>query len=412
MKKLFSILLCLAMVLSMASVFAEEVSLTMGSWRIDDTAKVQAMLDKYAELTGVKIKFEGTASASYNANLRMQLSNGTGPDLWYSRSYKTGEELFADGFAMDVTDVPGVKENFAESSLGAWKASTGEMFAVPFGAVSQVVYYNTRIFEDNELKVPTTWQEFIAVCEALKAKGITPLANGIKSKWDVLECVFLGMLPNYISGPEGRAPYETLEKSMDDEAFLAAVKDFAQLAPFLPEGFEAIENNDSNAFFGTEQAAMLIDGSWSAGSIGEEFGLTTYGAFALPAPEGKTPGICFHADFAIAGNKATKHPEEVKAFLQWIASPEGAQIAADALPVGFFPMIVPSVQLSNELANSILSLNEGKVTDVRFVWPKLIKAYEPMQDELIKVWLGQTTPEEAVKVFAEAQKAALAEETK
>lgn len=409
MKKLLSVVLCLMLMLSTVSVMAEGVTLTMGSWRIDDTEKVQAMLDKYTELTGVKIKFEGTASASYNSNLRLQLTNGTGPDLWYSRSYATGEELFKDGFAMDVSDIPGVKENFAESSLGAWRASTGEMFAVPYGAVSQVVYYNTKIFEENGLSVPTTWEEFIAVCQALKDKGITPLANGIKSKWDVLECVFLGMLPNYVTGPEGRAPYEKLEKKMDDEVFLKAISDFAQLAPFLPEGFESIENNDSNAQFGTEQAAMLIDGSWSAGAIGEQFALQTYGAFAIPAPAGNTAGMCFHADFAIAGNKATQHPEEVKAFLQWIASPEGAKIAADGLPVGFFPMIVPPVELSSELGNKILALNEGKVTDVRFIWPKLIKAYDTMQDELIKVWLGQSTPEEAAKVFAEAQAAALAE---
>lgn len=408
MRKLLSVVLCLAMILSMVSVMAEGVTLTMGSWRIDDTEKQQAMLDKYYELTGVKIKFEGTASTSYNANLRLQLDNGTGPDLWHSRSYATGEELFTSGFAMDVSDIPGVKENFAESSLGAWRASTGEMFAVPYAAVSQVIYYNTKIFEDNGLSVPTTWEEFIAVCEKLKANGITPLANGIKSKWDVLECVFLGMLPNYITGPEGRAPYETLEKKMDDEVFVKAISDFAQLAPYLPEGFEAIENNDANANFGLGQAAMLIDGSWSAGSIGEQFGLETYAAFAIPAPAGNTPGMCFHADFAIAGNKATKHPEEVKAFLAWMASHEGAQVAADGLPVGFFPMIVPSPKLNSEIANSVLALNEGKVTDVRFVWPKLMKAYEAMQDELIKVWLGQATPEEAAKVFAQAQAEALA----
>ena len=84
MKKLLSVVLCLMLMLSMVSVMAEGVTLTMGSWRIDDTEKVQAMLDKYTELTGVKIKFEGTASASYNSNLRLQLTNGTGPDLWYS----------------------------------------------------------------------------------------------------------------------------------------------------------------------------------------------------------------------------------------------------------------------------------------------------------------------------------------
>lgn len=408
MKKILSLVLAFALILSLGAVYAEEVTLTMGSWRIDDTEMVQAMLDKYYEISGVKVKFEGTASSQYNANLRLQLDNGTAPDLWYSRSYKTGEELYTAGYAMDVTDIPGVKENFTDSALGAWRAEDGKMFAVPFGAVSQVVYYNTRIFEEQGLKVPTTYEEFIEVCQKLKDAGITPLANGIMSKWDVLECVFLGMLPNYVSGPEGREPYEKLEKKMNDEVFKKAISDFALLAQFLPEGFQSIENNDSNSYFATEQAAMLIDGSWSAGSIGSQYGLTTYSAFAMPAPKDNQPGMCFHADFAIAGNNATKHPEEVKAFLQWIASPEGAQIALNGLPSGFFPIINAELKLEDQLADTILKLNEGKTLDVRFVWPKLMEAYGPMQDKLIELWLGEATVDQVADAFAEAQAAALA----
>ena len=140
MKKILSFILAFALIISLSAVYAEEVTLTMGSWRIDDTDRIQAVLDKYTEVSGVKIKFEGTASSQYNANIRLQLDNGTGPDLWYSRSYKTGQELYDAGYAMDVTDIPGVKENFPESALGAWRADDGKMFAVPFGAVSHVVY--------------------------------------------------------------------------------------------------------------------------------------------------------------------------------------------------------------------------------------------------------------------------------
>ena len=408
MKKILSFILAFALIISLSAVYAEEVTLTMGSWRIDDTDRIQAVLDKYTEVSGVKIKFEGTASSQYNANIRLQLDNGTGPDLWYSRSYKTGQELYDAGYAMDVTDIPGVKENFPESALGAWRADDGKVFAVPFGAVSHVVYYNTRIFDEQGLAVPRTYEEFMTVCQELKDAGITPLANGIKSKWDVLECVFLGMLPNYIGGPEGREPYEKLEKKMNDEAFKAALTDFQKMAQYLPEGFESIENNDSNAFFATEQAAMLIDGSWSAGALGEQFGLKTYSAFAIPAPEGKEPGMCFHPDFGLAGNKATKHPEEVKAFLEWMASPEGVQIASDGLPSGFYPMINAEIKLDDELADHILKLNEGKNTDVRFVWPKLMEAYTPMQDNLISLWLGEATVDQVADAFAEAQAAVLA----
>ena len=86
MKKLLALalaaLLCLLPVLSLA-----EGELTMGSWRTDDAEQVNALLAKYEELTGVKIRFEPTTSTQYNATLRSQLDGEIGPDLFYSRTF-------------------------------------------------------------------------------------------------------------------------------------------------------------------------------------------------------------------------------------------------------------------------------------------------------------------------------------
>ena len=82
MKKLTAFLIALLMLATMLPIIgqAEAVKLTMGSWRSDDAEKVQALLDKYKELTGVEITFQPTVSDQYNATLRLQLDNGTGPD--------------------------------------------------------------------------------------------------------------------------------------------------------------------------------------------------------------------------------------------------------------------------------------------------------------------------------------------
>lgn len=403
MKKFVLLLLVAMMVLTPVFASAEGVSLTMGSWRPDDADQVQVLLDKYKELTGVEIVYQPTQSSQYNATLRMQLDAGTAQDLFYSRSYETGKELFNAGFSMDCTDIPGLTENFAASSLEPWQNDDGKMFAVPFAAVSQVVYYNKTMFAENNIAIPNTLEEFLAVCETLKAAGITPLANGIASEWDILECVFLGMLPNYVGGAEERAKYESGEKKMNDEAFVAAFTDFAKLAPYLPEGFASVGNDEGPVQIGLSQAAMFIDGSWTCGTFAE-YGVDV-GAFAFPAPEGMTTRMCFHPDMAITGNTATEHPEEVTAFLTWLATPEGAQIAADSLPAGFFPMINSSITLKDEFCNEILSLNEGKELDARFVWPKLMDLYTPILEQLNSLCRGETTPEaaaDAVAVAAEA----------
>ena len=46
------------------------------------------------------------------------------------------------------------------------------------------MWYNKKVFADNGLKPPTTWDEFFKVADALKAKGIVPLVIGTKEGWE------------------------------------------------------------------------------------------------------------------------------------------------------------------------------------------------------------------------------------
>jgi len=267
------------------------------------------------------------------------------------------------------------------------------MFAVPFAAVSHAVYYNKGIFEKENIQVPQTWDEFIAVCEALKTKGYTPLANGVADEWDILECFFLGMVPSFVGGGEVRVQYESGARKLNDEAFVGAYSAFAQAAPYLPQGFEAVTYNDSQALFNTEMAVMFADGSWTISVYdGVPF---EWGLFALPGPEAKDTKITFHPDMAITMNTATKHPEEAKAFLSWLCTKEGATTASKALPTGFFPMINFPITLDDVHANEFLSLNSGRETDARFVWPAMMELYAPMNQAIIKVLTGAMTPQEA-----------------
>ena len=51
--------------------------------------------------------------------------------------------------------------------------------------------YNKRIFEENNIEIPTTFSEFKSVCEELQSKGITPMINGYKEGYHL--GFFLGL---------------------------------------------------------------------------------------------------------------------------------------------------------------------------------------------------------------------------
>jgi len=371
-----------------------KVTLVMGSWRADDTVQINNLLAEYKKIKpDVEIQFRPTNPPDYNATLRLQLEGGTGPDLMYARSYATGQELFNAGYFGDCSDIPGVKQNFTASNNAPWQMPDGRNFAVPFAAVSHAVYYNKTIFQKEGLSVPQTWEDFLVLCGILVSKGYTPLANGVADEWDILEVYFLGMLPNFIGGAFERVKYENGEKRLNDDNFAAAFQAMADSAKYLPKGYESVTYNDSQALFNTQQAVMFMDGSWTAGVYsGAAF---EWGLFAMPAQGGKNTAITFHPDMAITWNAATKHPQECKDFLAWIASREGATVAAAALPLGFFPMINFPINLADSHANEFLGLNSGKETDARFVWPKFMDLYAPMNQAVIQVIKGEITPRQA-----------------
>jgi raffinose/stachyose/melibiose transport system substrate-binding protein len=341
----------------------------------------------------VTIQYRPTNPPDYNATLRLQLDGGTGPDLMYARSYAPGRELFNAGYFADCSDIPGVKQNFSAANLAPWQMPDGKPFAVPLAAVSHAVYYNKTIFQKEGLSVPQTWEDFLSLCGTLAAKGYTPLANGVADEWDILECFYLGMLPNFIGGGTERAKYESGEKKLNDAAFIASFQALADASKYLTKGFEAVTYNDSQALFNTQQAVMFVDGSWNLSVyIGAPF---EWGLFAIPAPKGRSTLISFHPDMAIAYNTSTKYPSECREFLAWLASPEGATVASQFMPEGFFPMISAPIKLADAHANEFLALNTGKDTDARFVWPKFLDLYAPMNQAVIKVLKGEQSPQQA-----------------
>ena len=375
--------------------------LVMGSWRADDVAQMNNLLAEYSKIKPeVEIQFRPTNPPDYNATVRLQLEGGTGPDLLYARSYATGQELFRAGYTGDCTDIPGVKQNFSDSNAAPWQMPDGKNFAVPFAAVSHAVYYNKTIFQKEGLSIPQTWEDFLSLCATLSSKGYTPLANGVADEWDILECFFLGILPNYIGGAAERVKYESGEKKLNDDAFTAAFQAMADVAKYLPRGWESVTYNDSQALFNTQQAVMFMDGSWTIGVYSDA--PFDWGLFAAPAPRGRNTAICFHPDMAITWNAGTKYPQECKDFLAWLATREGATIASAALPLGFFPMINAPIQLTNAQANECLALNSGKETDARFVWPKLMDLYAPMNQAVIQVLRGQMTARQAAEAMETA----------
>lgn len=81
------------------------------------------------------------------------------------------------GAAADLTDILENQEAdwYASFTDGIFERMTydGKIMAVPTNFAAACVYYNTEMFADAGVEVPTTYDELIAACQKLQDAGYT-----------------------------------------------------------------------------------------------------------------------------------------------------------------------------------------------------------------------------------------------
>ena len=373
--------------------------ITFGSWRVDDVDQMNRLIAAFnEEYPNIAVVFDPTTPPDYNATLRLQLESGIAPDVFYARSYATGQELFSEGYMLDLSDEAYVSERYDDGARAPWQMPDGTQFAMPLVAVSHGVYYNQDLFNELGLDIPQTWDELMNVAQQIKDAGYIPFANGLADEWDIAEVVWMNIAPGFLGGREARLAYEAGERPFNDDAMVSVFEAMASLTPYLPDGYQAINYNDSKALFLLGEAAMWFDGSWTISEFEASNPDFNWSVFAPPAPTADAQAITFHPDAGVAINPASDNIEAAKTFVEWLSGPTASQILGNEL-AGFFPMVADAPTLTNEHANDFLALNNGRDLDVRLPWPKLMNGdpsgYTLIQQGSINVITGNITPQEA-----------------
>lgn len=107
---------------------------------------------------------------------------GIGGDINYS--YFVDSNILAD--VSDYEGLSTIKTAYVDILEGLEFVPTEGTYGVPYVANAAGVLYNREMFEEHGWEIPTTWDEFIALCEEIQAAGIQPLYFGFKDTWTCL----------------------------------------------------------------------------------------------------------------------------------------------------------------------------------------------------------------------------------
>ncbi|PQV58382.1 carbohydrate ABC transporter substrate-binding protein (CUT1 family) [Defluviimonas denitrificans] len=379
---------------------AQDVTLTIESWRNDDLALWQDKIIPAFEAShpGIKVQFTPTAPTEYDAALGAKLAANSAGDLITCRPFDKSLELYKAGQLTDLSDLEAMS-NFSDVAKAAWQTDDGSAtFCVPMASVIHGFIYNKDAFAELGLEVPTTEDEFFALLDKIKEDGTyIPMAMGTNDQWEAATMGYNNIGPTYWKGEEGRIALIKGEQKLTDPQWVEPYATLHKWAPYLGDSYEAQTYPDSQNLFTLGRAAIYPAGSWEISGFNAQADFEM-GAFKPPVrTAGDTCYISDHTDVGIGMNAASANPEAARAFLSWVASPEFADIFGNALP-GFFPLSNAPVELTDPLAKEFVSWRGECERTIRSTYQILSRGTPNLENETwgasVAAIKGTMTPEE------------------
>lgn len=307
---------------------------------------------EFAEANGLEFSTRGWATDELASTLPRSVDSDQGPDV---SQVNNGEALagpmIRGGQILSLADYDaeyGWSERFAPSLLARTMYTPdgetfgeGEIWGLP--AESEIVgfYYNRQIFTDNGLEVPETLEEFETLLADLREAGIEPMVFGTLDRWQAIhlfgEIHGTSTTREFLDG----LIYRRGDADFTDASILDAANKLVEWndAGYFMDGYAGLSGDDAQALFESGVGAMLMQGSWAAGSVRENMGENA-GFFLMPRASEDVPVLHVGGvgiPFSITTNAAD--PDVAAAFIDSLVSDESFAkfIEAGTLPLGEIP---------------------------------------------------------------------------
>ena len=275
MKKALSLVLALVLLLSVTSVFAEEEKTTLTLWCIateSDSNRIayEKAIPEIEEAFNVKIEWEAFENDSYKTKIKSTSAEEL-PDIFF-----TWAGAFCGDFAT-AGKVYCLDEAYAEYADALPDVMTknatydGKRYAVPLTMNIVAMFANMDLLaEVGYDKVPETYEDLIACCDALVAKGIIPFGCSGNATWCVTE--YLEPIIEKTIGYEELGNIFAGKSTWNNPAIATAVDNFQKMVMggyFDPEGV-SLDNDTVKANFIAGKYAFYQNGTWNCGDISKK----------------------------------------------------------------------------------------------------------------------------------------------
>ncbi len=367
-----------------------------------------------AENPKVEIEVMAETDQGVKDKLRVLAASNTLPDVYFSWAGDFTKKFVRGDLARDLTaDVSGEwKDSFTPAALEAYTYDD-KLYGVPFTLDAKYIVFNNKLFADNDVAVPTTFEELLAACDTFKAKGVAdPMAFGNQFGWPAIH--FMTQLNAYFVPPETLAKdYDPATGEFTDPGYLQALEAFADINTHcLTPGANGISHENAQANFLNSVAPMHYIEAVEFQVLTEAGGApadlaANWDFMKLPAPA-TTPGDAGALTGAPDGflvNQGTEHPDIAVDFLKYLTNLENAQQLTKEL--GWLSPVIGSATAENTFPQNVQVVEDISTASSMAIWLDTVTHIDVANAYLNGVQAMLDGTKTAADVVADVQAAAV-----
>jgi raffinose/stachyose/melibiose transport system substrate-binding protein len=349
----------------------------------------------------VKVEFERISdSTSYYQKLKILAAGGELPDMFDSEGDALLAEIAATGVLKDIDEL--YQELNYDRMVNIGKNYTrlpnGKLYDLAWENNIEYFWYHKDLFAKAGIaKTPETFDEFLEVCQKLKAAGIAPIAVAGSTSWTTLR--WLSFIPFRLTGNKYIEDLKAGKARMSDPVGIQTAEFFQKLGKdYFQPGWASCDYTSALEVFLSGNAAIYNIGSWQFGSFlgPDREPKDDYGFFYIPTLKGAVNGKTDMVAHAGTGTSIRKDKcdEQFKDFIKYFLN---------AYPETYFKEMKAFPAMTFDTTSAVFSKFDQQVMDdcnaltsFAYTWDVRLDTAtnEVMSKELVNLGMGVITPQE------------------
>lgn len=258
-----------ALVMTTSISFAEDVEVLHWWTSGGEAAALNVLKDDLAtkSIGWVDMPVAGGGGEAAMTALRARVTAGDPPTAVQMLGFDI-LDWAAEGALGDLTEVATAEgwDAVVPAALQGFSKADGKWIAAPVNVHStNWVWINKAALDATGLGEPATWEDLVAVLEAMKANGITPLGHGGQAWQDatVFDGIVLGMGTDFY-----KAAFIDLDPAaLGGEQMAEAFNRLITLSTYVDANFSGRDWNLASAMVINGEAGMQMMGDWAKGEF-------------------------------------------------------------------------------------------------------------------------------------------------